>query len=180
MGFGAGGFGRSGFATAAGPFVPFVAGGGVVVVVALALLPASSPMAGAARGADILTPESRADLPSSVAQLGAISASSDGDVARATYRQALRSRVARMLRSARNAYAHLPGWGTAPPVKGQATPSAIAELETSIARDLASDPDVREVEVKITPGIAGSRTVLVDVVIRDRFGDTHEINGVEV
>lgn len=135
--------------------------------------------AAAGRQADVLVPETAADVPPGGA-LGSVAATPAGDLAVATDAQALRTRVLRMLANVEDAYAHLPGWG-ARPVKGAlARPTDLARVQIQTQRRLLADPDVVDASVTITAAPAGvRRAFLYEVEVLDRAGRRSRISSEE-
>lgn len=126
--------------------------------------------AAAARAADVLVPETAADLPTGGA-LGSVAATPAGDLATATDAQALRTRVLRMFANVEDAYAHLPGWGARPQKSALARPTDLARVQLQTQRRLLADPDVVDALVTISSAPAGARRAfLYDVEVVDRAG----------
>lgn len=122
------------------------------------------------RYADVLVPETGADVPSG-GVLGSVSSTATGDLSGATDMQALRTRVLRLLSNVEDAYAHLPGWGARSPKGALGRPSDLARLQIQTRRRLLADPDVLDASVTISAAPVGvRRAFLYDVEVIDRFG----------
>lgn len=143
-----------------------------MIVYPLPILSPPAPVGARRRHADILVPETRADL-SPGAVLGAPSASADRDLAGATPTQALRTRITRLVANAEDAYAHLPGWGAASKRGALARATDLERIRLKAERDVRRDPDVADVRITITRAPQGARRAfLYDVQVQDRFGRT--------
>ncbi len=130
---------------------------------------AGSPAAGP-RFSDILVPEAAIDLPPK-ATLGSVVRTGAGDLAGATDRQALRTRVLRLLSNVEDAYAHLRGWGARPDKSALARPSDLARVQIQTTQRLLADPDIVDASVTIRANPGGAaRAFFFDVQIVDRSG----------
>lgn len=120
--------------------------------------------------ADVLVAETRGDV-SPGGALGSVAAASDGDLAGADTRQALRTRLTRLVTNVEDAYAHLRGWGLAPQRGQLARKSDLERIRLQAERQLRQDPDVRDARITITFAPSGARrSFLYEVEVQDRTG----------
>lgn len=96
-----------------------------------------------------------------------------GDIARDEGLENVRKRVLRRISTPKNAYAHLPGYGTTLPHKRPMSVRELAPLKQDILQQVQQEPEV--VEASVTLNLqSGDGILTVRIVARTRFGNIDE------
>lgn len=143
-------------------------------VTGLSVLAPPATVGGRRQWADVAAPQTGSDGAAVRGKpLGAMVATAGGDLAGATRREALRARVARLVKSPPGAYAHLREWGLRARKGELAKPSTLARLQLQAERMLREDPDIRDARVTITNGPV-RRGFVFRVIVQTWEGETDD------
>lgn len=92
-----------------------------------------------------------------------------GDIARHTGLDNLRKRIIRRVTTPKNAFAHLPGYGTTLVLKQPMSVSQLAPLKQDLIQQVLQEPEVREAEIHLN--LQGGQGILtIRILARTAFG----------
>lgn len=106
---------------------------------------------------------------------GTFQRNSSGDLALDSGRANLKKRVLRRAMAIANSYFHLPGYGFAPGLKGNVTPSLMFRIQTEAQAQVAREPDVVTVAASVAQVASDPGLVVLTIRVQDTNGDSFAV-----